>query len=147
MIKGEDYRYGGWYRFDETTGAMVKGWYTTDSGAVYYYNAGNGQMEHGFVTIDNTQYLFDETTGVLVDGKWYMTDGNEYWYEGGIRQGTEGRGKEIYDDVSKAWYWLDAVDGGKRQSARTFIRNLMQDSLQTVQTAPVNGCATMKTDT
>ena len=114
MIKGEDYRYGGWYRFDETTGAMVKGWYTTDSGAVYYYNAGNGQMEHGFVTIDNTQYLFDETTGVLVDGKWYMTDGNEYWYEGGIRQGTEGRGKEIYDDVSKAWYWLDAVDGGKK---------------------------------
>ena len=124
MIKGEDYRYGGWYRFDQETGAMVKGWYTAEDGTVYYYSKANGQMEHGFVTIDNVQYLFDEATGARVDGRWYTTDGNEYWYEGGIRQGTEGRGKEIYDDASKAWYWLDAVDGGKK----TVSKDVYQES-------------------
>lgn len=30
-----------------------------------------------------------------------------------VRQGTEGRGKEIYDPGSDAWYWLDAADNGK----------------------------------
>ena len=53
-------------------------------------------------------------TGVAVNKSWYSTDGNEYWYENGVRQGTEGRGKEIYDPVSDGWYWLDAVDGGKK---------------------------------
>ena len=37
-----------------------------------------------------------------------------YWYENGVLQGTEGRGKEIYDPESGAWYWLDAVQGGKK---------------------------------
>ena len=37
-----------------------------------------------------------------------------YWYENGVLQGTEGRGKEIYDPASDAWYWLDAVQGGKK---------------------------------
>lgn len=34
MIKGEDYRYGGWYLFDETTGAMEKGvvWVASNGG-------------------------------------------------------------------------------------------------------------------
>jgi len=40
-------------------------------------------------------------------------DGEYYWYENGVKQGTEGRGKEIYDPGSDAWYWLDAVQGGK----------------------------------
>ncbi len=40
-------------------------------------------------------------------------NGCKYWYENGLRQGTEGRGKEIYDPASDAWYWLDAVDNGK----------------------------------
>ena len=42
------------------------------------------------------------------------TEVGDYWYEDGIRQGTEGRGKEIYDLASDAWYWLDAVDNGKK---------------------------------
>ena len=29
-----------------------------------------------------------------------------------MKQGTTGRGKEIYDRNSDAWYWLDAVQGG-----------------------------------
>ena len=37
-----------------------------------------------------------------------------YWYENGVLQGTEGRGKEIYDPASDAWYWLDAADNGKK---------------------------------
>lgn len=34
---------------------------------------------------------------------WEIVDGDYYWYENGIKQGTEGRGKEIYDPVSDAW--------------------------------------------
>lgn len=44
-------------------------------------------------------------------------EGNEgaYWYEDWVKQGTEGRGKEIYDPSSLGgWYWLDAAEGGKR---------------------------------
>lgn len=44
---------------------------------------------------------------------WYEENGAKYWYENGVRQGTEGRGKEIYDPGSDAWYWLDAADNGK----------------------------------
>ncbi len=49
-----------------------------------------------------------------VDNGWEVVDGSSYWYENGIRQGTEERGKEIYDPQSDAWYWLDAVDNGKK---------------------------------
>ena len=47
---------------------------------------------------------------------WYQEypGGPWYWYENGVRQGTTGRGKEIYDLASDAWYWLDAVDNGKK---------------------------------
>ena len=46
-------------------------------------------------------------------GEWHEEGGNLYWYENGVKQGTEGRGKEIYDPGTNAWYWLDAVDGGR----------------------------------
>lgn len=36
-----------------------------------------------------------------------------YWYEGNVRQGLTGRGKEIYDPGSDAWYWLDSNADGK----------------------------------
>jgi len=117
MVKGEDYANGGWYRFDKTTGEMAKGFYSVEDGDVtklYYYNEATGLMEHGAVNIDGTEYAFDDVTGVAVNKSWYSTDGNEYWYENGVRQGTEGRGKEIYDPASGGWYWLDAVDGGKK---------------------------------
>ena len=44
---------------------------------------------------------------------WYEENGAKYWYENGVRQGSEGRGKEIYDPGSDAWYWLDAANNGK----------------------------------
>ena len=44
---------------------------------------------------------------------WEEVDGNKYWYENGVKQGLEGRGKEIADPDTGEWYWLDSVDGGK----------------------------------
>ncbi len=41
-------------------------------------------------------------------------NGKDYWYENGMKQGTTGRGKEIYDPDSNAWYWLDAKQGGAK---------------------------------
>ncbi len=115
MIKGEDYRYGGWYYFDKITGEMAKGLYkNSENGSLYYYDNVTGQMVHGAVVIDGVNYAFDDETGKAVDCSWYAVDGIGYWYEDGVRQGTEGRGKEIYDPETNAWYWLDSIDGGKK---------------------------------
>ena len=35
---------------------------------------------------------------------WKTVNGKDYWYENGVKQGTTGRGKEIYDPDSDAWY-------------------------------------------
>ncbi len=109
---------GKWVRYDEK-GHMIKGWYTNENGT-YYFDPVYGTMAKGYAVLDEQLYHFDEATGIGgtsnwdgVNG-WVVIDGNEFWYENGIRQGTEGRGKEIYDPGSDAWYWLDAVDGGKK---------------------------------
>ena len=108
MVKGEQEQNGAWYRFDEQTGAMVKGFY-----GQYYYDKTTGQKVFGAYTIDGVPYAFDDTTGEALDCRWYEIDGNEYWYENGKRQGLEGRGKEICDAFGM-WYWLDAIDNGKK---------------------------------
>lgn len=130
MIKGVDYRNGGWYRFDEETGAMVKGWYEDEKGDKYYYAWDIGQRVHGRVVIDGIERYFDENTGILADKVWYEIDGKEYWYEDGIRQGYDPmdpayRGKEIYDPQSKAWYWLDNC----QQGAKAVSKDVYQESL------------------
>ncbi len=53
----------------------------------------------------------EQPTAPVTDG-WNVVDGMKYWYEDGVLQGTEGRGKEIYDPETNAWYWLDSVLGG-----------------------------------
>ena len=117
MVKGENCKDNAWYRFDEVTGAMVKGWYTTNDRngkqIYYYYDENNGKMVKGEATIGGKACMFDVSTGVAYDCAWYTKNGGKYWYEKGVRQGTEGRGKEIFDSASNAWYWLDAVDAGK----------------------------------
>ena len=144
MKKGEDYRYGGWYHFDETTGAMTKGFTNiadgTEEGKWVYYDEITGQMHHGDSVINGNSYHFDDITGKMVHGAYtaedgtpcyydeitgigldcqWQLDGDEaFWYEGGKRQGLEGRGKEIYDPATDAWYWLDSVDGGKRAMSK-----------------------------
>lgn len=55
---------------------------------------------------------------------WVEENGKKYWYENGVKQGTTGRGKEIYDPDSDAWYWLDAVQGG----AMTVNKDVYQES-------------------
>lgn len=53
---------------------------------------------------------------------WKHVNGKDYWYEDGVKQGTTGRGKEIYDPSSDAWYWLDSVqDGAKAVSKDVYM--------------------------
>ena len=48
MIKGEDFRYGVWYNFDFTTGAMSKGMtYLSNGNKWVYYDMVTGKMAHG----------------------------------------------------------------------------------------------------
>ena len=55
---------------------------------------------------------------------WKTVNGKDYWYENGVKQGTTGRGKEIYDPDSDAWYWLDANRGG----AKAVNKDVYQES-------------------
>ena len=55
---------------------------------------------------------------------WKTVNGKDYWYENGVKQGTTGRGKEIYDPDSDAWYWLDANQGG----AKAVNKDVYQES-------------------
>jgi hypothetical protein len=58
--------------------------------------------------------------------------GTEYWYENGYRMGYDAedasyRGKEIYDPVSNAWFWLDNVDGGKKAVSKDVYQESKAD--------------------
>ena len=105
---------------------MIKGWDTNKNGT-YYFDTTYGTMAKGTVIIDGKTYNFDKNTGALKDvdddnrllseDGWHKVNGVNYWYENGIRQGYDPdnysyRGKEIYDPVTKAWYWLDNVQLG-----------------------------------
>ena len=107
---------GKWVRYDEN-GHMVKGWQTTDKGT-YYFDLITGAMAKGAGNIDGVPCAFDEYTGIALDGQWLTIKGADFWYEKGVRQGLDGRGKEIYDPASDAWYWLDAVDQGKKATSK-----------------------------
>ena len=107
---------GKWVRYDEN-GHMVKGWQTTDKGT-YYFDLITGAMAKGAGDIDGVPCAFDQNTGIGLDKQWVTINGADYWYENGVRQGLEGRGKEIYDPASDAWYWLDSVDQGKKATSK-----------------------------
>lgn len=107
---------GKWVRYDEN-GHMVKGWQQTENG-LYYFDLITGAMAKGAGDIDGVPCAFDKYTGVALDGQWLTIKGADFWYEKGVRQGLEGRGKEIYDPASDAWYWLDSVDQGKKATSK-----------------------------
>ena len=107
---------GKWVRYDEN-GHMIKGWQTTEKGT-YYFDPTYGTMAKGVTEIDGVPCAFDQNTGIGLDKQWVTINGADYWYEKGVRQGLEGRGKEIYDPASDAWYWLDSVDQGKKATSK-----------------------------
>ncbi len=133
MIKGEDYRYGGWYYFESVTGTMMKGPVILEDGRKVFYDTATGQMVKGEYTVNGQTYIFDEIDGHLISGNeslfWIYADGKDYWYENWQRQGWEPsniwyRGKEIYDPASNAWYWLDNV----QQGAKAVSKDVYQES-------------------
>ena len=107
---------GKWVRYDEN-GHMIKGWQTTEKGT-YYFDPIYGTMAKGVTEIDGVPCAFDQNTGIGLDKQWVTIKGADYWYEKGVRQGLEGRGKEIYDPASNEWYWLDSVDQGKKATSK-----------------------------
>lgn len=107
---------GKWVRYDEN-GHMIKGWQQTENG-LYYFDLITGAMAKGTGDIDGVPCAFDKYTGVALDNQWLTIKGADFWYEKGVRQGLDGRGKEIYDPASDAWYWLDSVDQGKKATSK-----------------------------
>ncbi len=81
--------------------------HTTKKEIIEYWNLEAGKT-YLFVKAENNS--LNHTT--LQEG-FYEEENCLYWYEKGLRQGMQGRGKEIYDPETDAWYWLDAVDNGK----------------------------------
>ena len=118
-VDGQD-EIGKWVRYDEA-GKMIKGWSKTETG-LNYFDEITGAMVKGEAVVDDCVFTFDEDTGVaqnLNTGWIYSVDGTKaYWYENGVKQGTEGRGKEIYDPATDCWYWLDAVQRGAKASSK-----------------------------
>ena len=131
MVKGEDYRYGGWYWFDPITGEMIKGFVNIPDGTEYgkwvYYDMITGQMHHGESYIDGGWYRFDDWTGKMVhgeyctsDGKWYMYDNitgimqygsvynNDNWYYYDETTGIMQKGTVYHDDD---WHYYDELTG------------------------------------
>ncbi|MCD7835535.1 MAG: RICIN domain-containing protein [Lachnospiraceae bacterium] len=106
MIKGEDYRYGGWYWFDTVTGEMKKGFAyipvdDASEGKWVYYDEINGQMHHGESCIDGNWYYFDDVTGKMVHGE-YQRNGSWYYYD--VITGIMAHGWTTLPDGSSVYY-------------------------------------------
>lgn len=118
MVKGEDFRHGAWYHFDEVTGAMSKGMTYlegADGPKWVYYDWIDGKMAHGerYVDYDAEHtgwYLFDAHTGAMQYGFAVVGAGDAArWVYYDEHTGIMVHGLAYIDG---AWYYLDAVDGG-----------------------------------
>ena len=112
-----------------------------DCGYRYYYTDGTGsrkEITSWPMTISQNMEITIETGSGKPDSNdsgndntvqngWKEENGAKYWYENGVKQGTEGRGKEIYDPSSDAWYWLDAPDGKMAVSKDVYQESLAGD--------------------
>lgn len=118
-------RTGKWVRYD-SEGKMIKGWQVTSEGT-YYFDKTYGTMAKGYCTVDGVEYYFRPLNGVLIKTVatglknytgWKLVEGKDIWYENGVRQGysldSSYRGKEIFDPLNNAWYWLDNVKQGEK---------------------------------
>ena len=115
MIKGEDYRYGGWYFFDYTTGAMAKGmkYISSNGGKWVYYDWTNGQMAHGekYVNYDSEHtgwYLFDDNTGAMFHGDTYIRSNGGKWVRYDRTSGKMVKGLHYQDG---SYYYFDQTTG------------------------------------
>ena len=106
--------------WNERTGTIENISDSTDVSYLYTTDAVNS--ETGAPIQGRIQFQI-KSTGELQNG-WVMEDGVPYWYENGVKQGTEGRGKEIHGPDTDAWYWLDATQGG----AKTVNKDVYQES-------------------
>lgn len=113
MIKGEDFRYGGWYWFEPITGEMIKGFVFIPEegteGKWVYYDEINGQMHHGESCIDGNWYYFDEWTGEMAHGECYR---NNEWYYYDEVTGIMAHGWVTLPDGTRAYY--DEITGARR---------------------------------
>ncbi len=113
MVKGEDFRYGGWYWFDPITGEMIKDFVFIPEegteGKWVYYDEVNGQMHHGESCIDGNWYYFDEWTGKMIHGEYYR-DNNWYYYD--PVTGIMAHGWVTLPNGERAYY--DEVTGARR---------------------------------
>ena len=68
-------------------------------------------------------YTGHEETPALVSSGWYQKESFKgpaygsaevcYWYDDHVRQGLNGRGKEIFDPATDGWYWMDSISDGQ----------------------------------
>ncbi len=122
MIKGEDCRYGGWYFFDEITGAMVKGvtYIVGGDGAKWvYYDVITGQMVHGEACLsydaDHTGwYCFDSVSGAMKYGWQVSGIGAQVHYDETTGIMDKGEAYIAGDESHTAgWYYFDEITGCK----------------------------------
>ena len=133
MAFGECLEHGGWYYYDEKTGAQCRGPVVLPDGRQVFYSLTNGKMLYGKQTICGTSFTFNTVNGSRSSGPdglfWLEWGGKRYWFESWKRQGynpydSSYRGKEIYDPASNGWYWLDNV----QQGAKTVSKDVYQES-------------------
>ncbi len=120
MIKGEDFRYGGWYLFDEITGAMLKGfrYILSNGGKTVYYDDINGQMAHGESYVGNNEersgwFMFDVCTGAMYTGMTFVPSNGGKWVYYDIDNGSMAHGERFlsYDSEHNGWYLFDNITG------------------------------------
>lgn len=124
MVKGEDYRYGGWYYFDVTTGAMDKGisYVPSNGGKEVCYDRVTGKMLYGEQYVDYDRkiagwYLFDRKTGAMTYGDVYLRSNGGKWVRYDRSSGKMVKGLQKQDG---AWYYFDETTGAMAHG-RTWV--------------------------
>ena len=114
MIKGEDFRYGVWYNFDFTIGAMSKGMtYLSNGNKWVYYDMVTGKMAHGeaYLNFDKEHsgwYLFDNITGARCTGDIFIRANGGKWVRYDQKTGKMVKGLQKQNGL---WYYFDPVTG------------------------------------
>ena len=114
MVKGEDFRYGTWYNFDFTTGAMSKGMtYLSDEDKYVYYDETTGKMIYGEVYLgyDDERagwYMFDAVTGARRVGDVFIRSNGGKWVRYDRKTGKMVKGLQKQNG---SWYYFDPVTG------------------------------------